>query len=158
MNYAALAKRTRQTSFNADNGRANSKKRFGETISNRSPSKFLSMLEESANLVGGSFEWVDSGEFALTQFCHDTKKKVKLDLNERYKIVEEEVQRDFYTCFLEAHIVETIDEQSGEIVREIDCEACHRDFPLFLEAQKEALARLSNNPSSRIQTLIRKNN
>ena len=80
------------------------KKRFGKSLSSRSPGLFMSILEKKASFYGGSVRYIDTAKFRASQYCHDTGKYVKVPLSQRSKqIAGIAVQRDLYSAFLIRH-------------------------------------------------------
>lgn len=57
------------------------KKRFGNSIAHRSPSRFTSLLKEKLERLGGTYEEVNMRTFKASQYCHITdacqKKKLR---------------------------------------------------------------------------------
>jgi len=53
MNFAALAKRSKQTKRSKKTGKILSKKRFGKSLANRAPAMFIEMLRLKVTAVGG---------------------------------------------------------------------------------------------------------
>ena len=108
------------------------KKRFGTSISRRSPGLFNSLLEQKALKYGMPVIDVDLKEYRASQFDHLTGVYTKHGLSDRTKTVGgHKVQRDLYSAFLLKHFLTTVIP---------DIEACKRDFSKFLALQEQVVA------------------
>ena len=104
------------------------KKRYGHSIKNRSPGLMLADLKLKATQYGIPYYEIDIHQYRASQFHHDTGEYIKPALNERFKAIEgHRVQRDLYSAFLICHTDDTLTAP--------DFEACHLDFPHFVEMQ-----------------------
>lgn len=114
MNYAALAKRTAKTERQdkltdvvGKDGTVKTvnkfkrKKRFGKSVSRRSPSLFLRELKRKAESAGGTYTEINTQTFKASQYNHVIGKCEKTTLSQRFKLVgNNSVQRDLYSAFL----------------------------------------------------------
>jgi len=114
MNFAALKKKAKKTERSTKAVKVKSKagivklvrkfkrkKRFGKSISNRCPSKFLSILERKCILYGGMVVKVNTIKFKASQYDHSDDTYIKVRLIDRDKKVGEyKVQRDLYSAYL----------------------------------------------------------
>lgn len=124
MSMAGLAKRSRKNKTNKNTGRSASKKRFGKSIQNHAPSKFVDILTRKAVACGGYVLKPDPTPIKASQYDHtdDTYKKVSLDVREKTLSSGDRVHRDPYSGFLLSNL------KDGTA---IDQEACIARFPEF---------------------------
>lgn len=102
MDFRGLQKRAKETTVNKKTGRFNSKKRFGKSISNRSPGYFVAQAKERFKATGGSVKEVNTWSFKASQYCHKRKEYIKKELSERWHKFPDgsKIQRDLYSAFL----------------------------------------------------------
>lgn len=102
MNIKGLQKRAKETTINEKTGRFNRKKRFGKSITNRSPGYLISQAKERFSATGGSVREVNTWSFKASQYCHKREDFIKKKLSERWHKFPDEtkVQRDLYSAFL----------------------------------------------------------
>lgn len=145
MNYIALAKKSKETSHrdrkeivHGKNGTVREiykfrrKKRFGKSILSRAPGQFITRLKYKCVKYDVRLIDIDATECRASQLNHVTGKTKKPLLSERTKIIDgHTVQRDLYSAFLIRH---ALPDGSG-----IDCEACTKDFDLFLKNQRDTV-------------------
>ena len=145
MDYRALAKRGKKTerqdkesAITKKNGtkamvrKFKRKKRFGRSISSRSPSKFLGVLSAKAEQYGGKLLWVSTASFKASQYDHVKDACEKIPLSQRIKTVGgNEVQRDLYSAFLIRNATAGLDKP--------DRDRCLYGFDKFLENQKACI-------------------
>lgn len=112
--------------------RARKRKRFGRSVTLRSPSTFLSILKRKVLQYGGTWNEVDRYTFRASQYRHDLDTYEKPILSQRWKDVGgNHVQRDLYSAFLIKNASPGLDRP--------DREACISQFDRFLELQAEAV-------------------
>ena len=76
------------------------KKRFGKTLNNNSPGKFVRDFAKKLEYFGLELEIINTKEFKASQINHDTGEYEKIPLSQRTKIVAgHKVQRDLYYAF-----------------------------------------------------------
>ena len=156
--WNALSKRKKKTTFKKNDGRAQSKSRFGKSIGDHAPGLFLSILREKAEITGGFYEEI-LPQFAKTsQYDHFTGKWRKIDLHVRWKKIGDKywVQRDCYTLFYIDHLSAIYDAEGCVIDYEIDRDGMARDFNEFLEAQDRFMKWVDEHGSSKIRELTRR--
>ncbi|MEH7493041.1 transposase [Neobacillus niacini] len=102
MNFKALQRRAKKTEVSEITGKYKKKKRFGKTISHRSPASFVSILSRKVIALGGTFIKVKTSTFKASQYDHKADKCKKKDLKERWHKFDDgtRVQRDLYSAFL----------------------------------------------------------
>lgn len=105
MQFHALAKRTKETK--KKDGKFKSKKRFGKSIENHAPSKFVNILEWKLKNSGGELIKVDCFKTAATQFDHTSGAYYKHELSERFVTLDngDVIQRDLHSAFNLRHLI-----------------------------------------------------
>lgn len=154
MDYAALKKRSkkteRQESASAVEQKDGSlklihkykkKKRFGHSITSRSPSRFLTELRTKAELYGGSYHEVNTKTYKASQYDHTTGTCTKIPLSQRSKEVGgHTVQRDLYSAFLIKYPDLNLEHP--------DRDKCAYEFQKFLRLHGELIAGMKENKLS----------
>lgn len=108
------------------------KKRFGRSLNNRAPTRFLIILERKALLYGGSFQTIETKEYRASQYEHDTDSYHKISLKQRTKEIDGHmVQRDLYSAFL----IKNTDKD----FQHPDREKCICEFQNFVTMQDELI-------------------
>ena len=131
-------KRAKETTVRKKDGKINRKKRFGKSVANHAPGLLLNCIARKLGNVGKELKRVKSSKVKASQRNHVDGSCRKKELSERWFEVDgRRVQRDLYSSWLIAHVME-----NGE---EIDLIACQDDWPNFLRAQAEALAKAPKN-------------
>lgn len=117
------------------NDNKNRHKRFGKTINDRSPAKFLKLLEEKVKQMNGEIVYVNPITYKGSQYNHDTDTYVKIPLSQREKIIDgEKVQRDLYSAFLY---------HNADIsFKHADRDKCIAEFNNFIKLQNELIANM----------------
>lgn len=153
MDYAALAKRSSKPAERQDKASAvhkkdgtvkqvrkfRKKKRFGKSVSDRSPSLFLRRLKIKAELYGGSYSEINTRAMKASQFDHTTGEYKKIPLSQRTKeIGGHRVLRDLYSAFL---IFCSNAEGTAA-----DCNVCAQYFDSFLTMQDALIAFTGDAP------------
>ena len=139
MDYQALQKRAKETTYSKKNGRPNMKGRYGKTISNHAPGLFRHILNRKLGYFGLAIEEVNPFKVKASQFCHLTGKCVKKQLYEQWTIaLGILLQRDLYAAFLLMCIAESLDA--------VDIEECGIRFGRFLELHDKEVERLKKLP------------
>lgn len=98
MNFSGLQRRAKETKKD-EKGRFQKKKRYGKSLSNKAPSKLLTILKAK---VGSGYHEVDTKQFRASQFDHTSGVYTKADRSQRMKHLSngDTVQRDMYSAFL----------------------------------------------------------
>ena len=131
-------KRAKETTVRKKDGKINRKKRFGKSVANHAPGLLLNCIARKLGNVGKELKRVKSSKVKASQRNHVDGSCRKKELSERWFEVDgRRVQRDLYSSWLIAHVME-----NGE---EVDLNACLDDWPNFLRAQAEALAKAPKN-------------
>lgn len=109
MNWRALAKRAKTTKKRT-NGRYASKKRFGRSITNRAPGRFVTLYRNRVERLGGTFHEINTRAARASQYDHTNDTYTKKKLSERYAHLSDgtAVQRDLYSAFLIGHVQEDL--------------------------------------------------
>ena len=138
MNFAALARRAKNTTKSEKTGKYKSKKRFGKSLANKAPAMFVSILESKLKSTGGHLYKVNTSEMKASQYRHDTKTYKKSKLSERTKEISGHiVQRDLYSAFLLMNSVPTLDKPDQQL--------CEKTFDAFLVLHDAEVLRLKEN-------------
>ena len=144
MNFQRLAKRSKNTQRQDKPSiiegkevyKYKKKKRFGKSISDRSPGLYQKRLEEKCKQYEVELEILDTTKVKASQYEHDKDLYIKHKLSERTKLINNNiVQRDLYSAFL---IKNTSNNQ-------IDKDKCKKEFKLFLKNQDLEVKRLKSN-------------
>lgn len=143
MNYKALQAKAKEDSVNPDTGKHKRRKRFGKTILNHAPARFLMVLNRKLGYIGKEVFLVDTFSYRASQFHHDTAEYTPPGLHARAKeIGGHKVQRDLYSAFL---LMCAADDKTP------DPGLCNILFPKFVAGMEAELRRLLNenrsNPS-----------
>ena len=101
MNWRGLQKRTKEDRVN-DKGKHLSRKRFGKSIANKAPAKFVEIYARKVRAAGGQFFEIDTAKCKASQYNHldHTYKKKKLSQRWNHMPNGDKVQRDLYSAFL----------------------------------------------------------
>lgn len=149
MDFPALAKRAKETRradtvttvTKADGTtqeirKFKCKKRFGKSITSRSPGLFLDMLKRKCSQYGLDIRDTDTRQMKASQYDHTSDTYQKHPLKERTRTLSDSsvVQRDLYSAFLQQH--------ADEEGKHPDRISCIRDFPSFKARQDALLARM----------------
>lgn len=126
--------RSKETTVRKKDGKINSKRRFGRSVSHRAPGMLLTIIDRKLAYVGTALKRINSRRVKASQLNHSDGSYRKKLLSERWFEIEgQKVQRDLYSAWLIAHVKPNLEE--------VDLEACKKDWSYFLEAQKRALER-----------------
>ena len=138
MNYSALQKKSKETKINKDTGRIKSKKRFGKSISNKSPAMFLSILEYKLKCMNKELIKVDTWNVRASQYNHFTDKYNKKKLSQRWNDFNGiKIQRDMYSAFLIMNVTDDL--------KSINREKCINTFNNFKILHDIEVERLKGN-------------
>lgn len=126
MNYSALAKKSsKSTELNKKTGKCKRKKRFGKSILDRSPSLFITLLENKLNRQGIKLKYINTRTFRASQYNHLTDTYSKKPLSQRYNNLEELIiQRDLYSAFLIMN--------SNRTLKNVDRNRCKSSYEQFI--------------------------
>lgn len=144
MNFKALQSRSKKTEKN-DKGKFKKKKRFGKSLANKSPSKFLTILQNKLKAKGGLYFEINTREVKASQYNHLNRQYNKKKLSQRwnyfkYNNQDIKVQRDIYSAYLIKNV--------NEDLKSINQEQCKIDFNNFLELHDKEINRLEENDSN----------
>ena len=111
------------------------RKRFGRSLNNRAPAKFLMILERKATQYGGYLQKVDTRSFRASQYDHVDDTYTKVPLNQRIKKVGGHIiQRDLYSAFLLQH--------SNLNLKTVNRASCTSDFENFVAIHNDLINRM----------------
>jgi hypothetical protein len=138
MRYKSMVKRAKETTKNKKTGKYNSKKRFGKSIGNKAPAMFMTILENKAKALGGTYEKVNQYKCKPSQYNHFIDDWKEKDLKERWNNWEidgkaVETQRDMYSAFVIKNIIDL------EI---LDRDKIQKTFPKFKNLHDAEVKRL----------------
>ena len=123
------------------------KKRFGGTVQNKSPSKFLNILEYKCKYLDIPIIEIDTKSFKASQYNHQTDKCFKKNLNQRWNMLDFDdenkifVQRDLYSAFL-------IKNSDSTLMR-ADKNKCNKNFKRFVYYHNECIEEVKVNNNNR---------
>ena len=110
------------------------KKRFGKSLNNHSPGKFIQDLKKKLGYFGIEIEEVNTQKFRASQYNHDTDTYQKVTLDQRKKEINgKEVQRDLYSAFVMANRKDK---------EHVDRNKCIQNFDNFLKTQDRIIKNL----------------
>ena len=108
MNFQGLAKRSRKTEKN-EKGKFKRKKRFGNSIANRSPAMLLSIIDRKLKYQNNSLIKVNTRLVRASQYNHIEGTYKKKKLSERWtQVGKYKLQRDMYSAYLIKNVNEDL--------------------------------------------------
>lgn len=112
------------------------KKRFGKSITSRSPGLFLKILKRKCTQYGLDLQNTDTRSMKASQYDHTSDACQKHNLKDRILTLSDGsvVQRDLYSGFLQQH--------ADAELKHPDRKTCIRDFPVFLKMQDALILRM----------------
>lgn len=109
MSFSGLQHKAKDTTINK-NGRFNRKKRFGKSLNNHAPARFLTILDRKLQYYDKELMFVNTKSFRASQYNHITDDYVKKKLSCRGQFINGHwIQRDLYSAFLLMNSNETLD-------------------------------------------------
>ena len=110
------------------------KKRFGKSLNNNSPGKFINELKQKLEYFEIELEEINTQKMKASQYNHDTNTCIKVPLSQRGKLVDGQwVQRDLYSAFIV---------QNRKDKETVDRAKCEKGFKKFLEIQNRIIENL----------------
>lgn len=138
MNYQGLQKRSKKTTKNKD-GKFNKKKRFGKSLANKSPSMFLTMLDNKLKWNNEKLYKIDTVKCKASQYNHFTGEYNKKELKDRWnKYIE--IQRDCYSAFLIMNVNNDL-----ESINQDKCIETFNNFKILHDNEIKRLKELKDN-------------
>jgi len=139
MNFKALQKCAKKTTTNEKTGKINKKKRFGKSLANKAPGKFLEILDNKLRARGGKYFEINTRQVKASQYNHLNQQYNKKKLSQRWNYFEYngeqiKVQRDMYSAYLIKNV--------NEDLCSIHLENCSKGFDRFLELHNREILRL----------------
>lgn len=148
VNYKGLQKRAKETKVSGKTGKFKSKKRFGKSLGNRAPAKFIEILERKLSYFDIKLKYINTTKVKASQFNHVDKTYVKKALSNRWNTVGgNKVQRDIYSSFLIKNTTDTLDT--------IDIELCNKTFDKFLKLHNEVIDNIKNEKHLRNKKILK---
>ena len=138
MNFKALAKKsTKPVEFNEKTGKNKRKKRFGKSILDKSPSLFLTILDNKLKFEGETLRKVNTQTFKASQYNHIEDKYIKKPLSQRINKFEDTIiQRDTYSAFLLMN--------SNKNLKNTNKKLCKMNFDTFVKNHNKCIEELKN--------------
>ena len=138
MNFKALAKKsTKPTEFNEKTGKNKRKMRFGKSILDKSPSLFLTILENKLKYEGATLKKVNTQTFKASQYNHIKDKYIKKPLSQRVNKFEDLIiQRDLYSAYLLMN--------SNKNLKTTNKNLCKMNFDTFVKNHNQCINELKN--------------
>lgn len=100
MSFSGLQRRAKEPTKNK-NGRYNRRSRFGKSLKNHAPARFLNVLDRKLKYIGTELHLVNTKTFRASQYNHVTDDYVKKKLSCRGQTIDGKwIQRDIYSAFL----------------------------------------------------------
>ena len=148
VNYKGLQKRVKGTKVSEKTGKFKSKKRFGKSLSNRAPAKFIEILQRKLLYFEVKLKYINTAKVKASQFNHIDQTYVKKALSNRWNTVgENKVQRDIYSSFLIKNTTNTLDT--------IDIGLCNKTFDKFLKLHNEVIDNIKNEKHLRNKRILK---
>ena len=148
VNYKGLQKRVKETKVSQKTGKFTSKKRFGKSLGNRAPAKFIEILQRKLLYFEVKLKYINTAKVKASQFNHIDQTYVKKALSNRWNTVgENKVQRDVYSSFLIKNTTDTLDN--------IDIELCNKTFDKFLKLHDEVINNIKNEKHLRNKRILK---
>ena len=136
MNYKALQKKTKTTKRDIKTSlittkkgpkeihKYNRKKRFGKSLKNKSPAKFLERLIKKADFYNIEVKYINTKTFKASQYNHLTDSYIKKELKERWNQLDKDIiQRDLYSAYLI--------QNSKKDLKQTDRDKCKKNYEKF---------------------------
>ena len=115
-----------------------SKKRFGKSLANHSPSAFVNILERKLKYFGKKLNQVNTQTFKASQYNHFTDEYIKKELSNRWNNFDGiKVQRDLYSAFLLKNSKKDLKTTNGKL--------CLATFEAFKPLHDECIEELKMN-------------
>jgi len=150
MNYQGLQKRAKKTTINKKTKKYNKKKRFGKSLANKAPSKFLEILDSKLKYFDKELHKVNTYTVKASQYNHFTNTYNKKQLSERWNIFnidgeEIKIQRDLYSAFLIMNVNDKMDK--------VDRNKCINTYDNFKILHDKEIVRIQNSSNKKISSM-----
>jgi hypothetical protein len=147
MSFKGLSARSKNTTKNKKDGKANSKKRFGKAIGRRAPAMLLTIIGRKLGYHALPLKKIDTTATKASQYDHVTGECKKKGLSERWHDIRgKPVQRDLYSSFL---LMNTDDG-----LKSVDRERCHATWDKFVEAHDREVARVKESGNTTLRWYV----
>lgn len=136
MNFKALAKRSKETKKSKKTGKYLSEKRFGKSLANKAPAKFIEILSKKVRTLGGNFTKINTREAKASQYNHLNHEYNKKKLSQRWNELPDgrRIQRDLYSAFLIMNIAKDLKTFDKSL-----CDATYEEFVVYHDLEIERL-------------------
>lgn len=113
------------------------RKRFGKSVSDRSPCLFIKILEDKCKLYEVELNKINTSKVKASKYNHKTNKYEDHKLSERTKLIGKDlVQRDLYSAFLIKNV--------NNDLETVNRSKCKKEFKCYLENQEKEIARIKD--------------
>lgn len=146
MNYKGLAKKAqfKKGEEKNKNGKNKRKKRFGRSINNKAPAKFLTILERKLSYHGKKLNIVNNYTFKASKYVHDKDEFLDVKLSNRFKTINgNKIQRDLYSAYLLMNANQDLQTTNRDL--------CVKNFDNFLMLYNIEINRLQNEVENGIK-------
>ena len=149
MNYSGLQRRRKETTKNK-NGKFNKKKRFGKSLANKAPSKFLEILNRKLKYFGKELHKINTYTVKASQYNHFNNEYNKKQLKDRWNYFninnkEIKIQRDLYSAFLIMNVNDKMDK--------VDRIKCFETFDNFKILHDKEIERIMSSNNKKISSM-----
>lgn len=149
MNYKGLQARSKKTTKNK-NGKFNKKKRFGKSLANKSPSKFLEILNRKLKYFDKELHKINTYSVKASQYNHFTDEYNKKELKDRWNIFDingekVKIQRDLYSAFLIMNVNSKMDKVNRKL--------CFKTYDNFKKLHDKEINRILSSNNKRISSM-----
>jgi hypothetical protein len=113
------------------------RKRFGKSVSDRSPGLFVKILTDKCKLYEVELNKINTSKVKASKYNHKTNKYEDYKLSERTKLIGKDlVQRDLYSAFLIKNV--------NDDLETVNRSKCKKEFKYYLENQNKEIARIKD--------------
>ena len=148
VSYKGLQKRAKKTEKSELTGKFKSKKRFGKSLSNRAPAKFIEILSRKLAYFNLKLKYINTSKVKASQFNHIDGTYTKKSLSARWNNIDgNKVQRDIYSSFLIKNTTNSLDK--------VNVELCNKTFKSFLKLHDEVINNIKNEKHLRNRKILK---
>ena len=145
MSFKGLQARAKKTTRNQQ-GKINSKKRFGKSLANKAPAMFLTILDNKLRYHATELHRIKTAEVKASQYNHIEDTYIKKGLHERWHLIgKDKIQRDLYSSFLIMNV--------NPDLRSINRKQCFEKYERFKTLHDLEIARLRTSTNRKISSI-----
>lgn len=149
MHMKGLMKRAKKTTKNKQNGKNNSKKRFGKSIHNHAPALLISIINQKLQPYGVEVTKINTFKAKASQYNHVTNTYSKKALSARWNYIDcLNIQRDLYSAYLIQHI--------NEDLKTYCLTDCQADWPRFVQMHNHVINQIRNTNNNHLKWYVKK--